>query len=753
MGALDGFYSTWNKARETFGQGVPTDGSQFDQSRSLTQMKAGVEAAAPDDRWQGSGANAYAAANKEHAQVYQKLADLDQKMAAEVKNAANVVSAGRTNLDNAKSWVEGMANSLPATSQQDRERKLIPIAREGINRVDNIVKSATADMVGIKGNVEKLRGEFDTIKNTIRFASGTKEGGLPDIFKPEEEKKDEEKKKPELNSKNGKDDGAALRDPLTRAMLPPDYHDRLMEAATLSPEQLADLAEGKDVVVGADRMAYLYQLSQSFNGMTPEEIKAATAELPPDERQALAQGLSIVSNDNALSGVPNTEGVTDATRDNFVPAAGSLANLPDGMHDELTRNDRVVYDTPSYPNAPTQMHMNGVGAMQDIADIMKPAAPGYLNGSEATRSMLDAASQYSAADMRAHDTGGIIANADAHGPLKNALADVISVAGNDHVDVHEIVTGPYGDKFLDSLVNQSWGDQSSKVGTAFNWMDDAPNNHVNSETGNKIGHYMADRAAELRSADGGIWYGHPWAESNPGLAQAMAEGISPYLTEFAGGGPSMGLNHPGVEAFANGRQMQDLFSVFDLSPESAITLNEAAKSQYSDIIMAATDADGINGNQLEIAGRLQNAMVDGAGLAESVEQSDDFGLFKKTLGFALGNVPFAGQALTLADIWHDIQKEHAIPPYVYSQETASASTGTLAFQSEILKGLLVNHPEIATHPNLQPYVQGDHVEVPYAERSQAASLFSDWFRNIAPGYGIDFTKWTGERDLGNNDDW
>ncbi|MBU8827897.1 hypothetical protein [Mycolicibacterium goodii] len=50
MGALDGFYSTWNKARETFGQGVPTDGSQFDHSSELLNMKASVEAAAPDDR-------------------------------------------------------------------------------------------------------------------------------------------------------------------------------------------------------------------------------------------------------------------------------------------------------------------------------------------------------------------------------------------------------------------------------------------------------------------------------------------------------------------------------------------------------------------------------------------------------------------------------------------------------------------------------------------------------------------------------
>ncbi|MDT5336321.1 MAG: hypothetical protein QOD90_1826, partial [Mycobacterium sp.] len=29
---LDAFMSTWSKARETFGQGVPQTGEQFDQS-------------------------------------------------------------------------------------------------------------------------------------------------------------------------------------------------------------------------------------------------------------------------------------------------------------------------------------------------------------------------------------------------------------------------------------------------------------------------------------------------------------------------------------------------------------------------------------------------------------------------------------------------------------------------------------------------------------------------------------------------
>ncbi|ORX13230.1 MULTISPECIES: alpha/beta hydrolase [Mycolicibacterium] len=188
MGALDGFYSTWNKARETFGQGTPDDGSQFDGSSRLMQMKASVEAAAPDDRWQGSGSQAYAAANKEHAAVYEKLAELDKKMAGEVKKAADVVNVGRTNLDTAKSWVESMVDSLPATSAQDRENKLVPIAKEGITKVDNIVKSATDDMTTIKGNVDKLKGEYDTLTEQKFGPDGDKKPGDADMLTDEEER-------------------------------------------------------------------------------------------------------------------------------------------------------------------------------------------------------------------------------------------------------------------------------------------------------------------------------------------------------------------------------------------------------------------------------------------------------------------------------------------------------------------------------------------------------------------------------------
>ncbi|WP_101906433.1 alpha/beta hydrolase [Mycolicibacterium setense] len=174
MSALDGFYSTWSKARATFGEGTPSDGSHYDGSSSqLLRMKGMIESAAPDDRWQGTGSEAYAAANQEHAGVYAKLAELDKKMAAEVTNAANVVTSGRNQLSATKSWVDSMVASLPATTAQDRENKLIPIANQGISQVNTTVQNANRDMFAIGTRVTGIKGEYDGLTNQ-KFGPGEK---------------------------------------------------------------------------------------------------------------------------------------------------------------------------------------------------------------------------------------------------------------------------------------------------------------------------------------------------------------------------------------------------------------------------------------------------------------------------------------------------------------------------------------------------------------------------------------------------
>ncbi len=55
MSALDGFYATWNDARNTFGEGTPQGGSQIDASPTFSKLGEDVQAAAPGDTWTGAG--------------------------------------------------------------------------------------------------------------------------------------------------------------------------------------------------------------------------------------------------------------------------------------------------------------------------------------------------------------------------------------------------------------------------------------------------------------------------------------------------------------------------------------------------------------------------------------------------------------------------------------------------------------------------------------------------------------------------
>ncbi|WP_200820309.1 EspA/EspE family type VII secretion system effector [Mycolicibacterium houstonense] len=154
MGALDAFYTTWSQARTTFGAGAPKTGDEFDGSERLRQMQSTIESAAPDDRWQGTASQAYAAKNAEHAAVYGKLADLDQRMAAEISRAAEVVNSGRQNLEQTQSWVQSMAAALPGGQSGETMRMIL--ARRGLSQVSDTVQQSTEEMGAIGERVRAL---------------------------------------------------------------------------------------------------------------------------------------------------------------------------------------------------------------------------------------------------------------------------------------------------------------------------------------------------------------------------------------------------------------------------------------------------------------------------------------------------------------------------------------------------------------------------------------------------------------------
>ncbi len=165
MGPVEGFLATWSQARQTFGQGVPADGSQFGGSADLRQLKADVESAAPGGHWQGGAATAYAAANAEHAQVFGKLADLDARLAAEIDKSARVVGSGRAELDKIRDWVVGAASSVPS----NQAGQIMLIVSKGLGQLSVILSKSNGELNAIGAQIQQIGTEYAGL-NTQKIA-------------------------------------------------------------------------------------------------------------------------------------------------------------------------------------------------------------------------------------------------------------------------------------------------------------------------------------------------------------------------------------------------------------------------------------------------------------------------------------------------------------------------------------------------------------------------------------------------------
>lgn len=160
MGVLDGFLTTWSKARTTFGEGVPTEGAQFDNSPELLRMQSNVEAAKPGSQWTGAAADGYATANQQQGRVLGEVA-LDQKLRAEVDRSAAVVAAGRRDMDAVRQWVVSAASTVPQTPQG--ERMLYPIVGKGAGEIADIVQKSNGDLNAIAERIRALGDEYQAL--------------------------------------------------------------------------------------------------------------------------------------------------------------------------------------------------------------------------------------------------------------------------------------------------------------------------------------------------------------------------------------------------------------------------------------------------------------------------------------------------------------------------------------------------------------------------------------------------------------
>jgi hypothetical protein len=168
VGVVDAFLSMWSHARATFGDGVPQDGAQFDNSAQFRQLQANLESAAPGSNWTGAGSDTYSDANSRQSRRLGAMAGLDKRLAAHVDRSAVVVAAGRRDLDAVRQWVVDAASTVPRTAAG--ERMLWPVVSKGANEIAEIIQRSHGELAEIASSIRGLGDEYEQLGRPERDA-------------------------------------------------------------------------------------------------------------------------------------------------------------------------------------------------------------------------------------------------------------------------------------------------------------------------------------------------------------------------------------------------------------------------------------------------------------------------------------------------------------------------------------------------------------------------------------------------------
>jgi EspA/EspE family len=172
--SLDAFLATWARARATFGEGTPQNGSPYDQSASLGELESELARAAPDRHWSGGAAEAYGKANTDHQRVLRRLSELDRQLAAQLDRSAGIVTSGRSELDALRAWVEEAAASVPGGQAGNWLMALL--VKKGLIELADIVTRANSGLGAVGDDIATIGGEYQALGNDPRVRGGASEG-------------------------------------------------------------------------------------------------------------------------------------------------------------------------------------------------------------------------------------------------------------------------------------------------------------------------------------------------------------------------------------------------------------------------------------------------------------------------------------------------------------------------------------------------------------------------------------------------
>jgi EspA/EspE family len=523
VSVLNAFLSTWSNARQTYGEGTPQTGAQYDGSSTLNQLQSTVQTAAPGSKWTGGAANAYGAANTEHGRVLGQLAGLDQRLSAHVDQSAEVVAAGRRDLDAVRKWVVDAAASVPQNAAG--ERMQMAIVQKGISQVQEIIQRSNGELNSIGGKIRDLGDEYQALGNQ-KF--GPKEGDGPLTATGDEKA---EAVPPEKRAKE--DVEKTLKD-------------GDQEAAARVEETLGSIKPYQEMT--PEQAAYLNEMQSQQSGMSVKDLKAAEDRLG-DKGHVIGDSWQLMSNDD----VPRSAGKFDEQQ------KGGFERLPQSVQDAIKSPGLL-----------------GDQQMKDIAAIVKDGSPQLQTGTELDREMMRKADRMMDAPMWEKSTGQ--PGDGSHPQYDVVLQDIFDSAGRDHQIVHDHLTGTHGDDgkdFLQDITNHEWNDDGKAAGSLFEWTKNStgPEGQIAAETANVYADYLGTYSGDLLAIDGNRQIG----DMNPEMVKAFAHGLAPYQEEMVTDQPRVDTPFHRLDELSGSlEKTKGLFAVIDSQHDAAVEWNKTA---------------------------------------------------------------------------------------------------------------------------------------------------------------------------------
>ncbi|WP_241474097.1 EspA/EspE family type VII secretion system effector [Mycolicibacterium neoaurum] len=542
MGALEGFLSTWDKARQTFGAGVPQTGEQFDQSAQLQQLQSTVQTAAPGSAWSGTAANAYGEVNKEHARVLGELAVLDRRLANHVNESANVVATGRQNLDNLRQWVVDAAASVPPG--KNREQLILPIVQKGLGELSGIVSTSNSELNRVAGDITKLGTEWDALQDQ-------KFGGAGKEDKPEQ--RDDEVQLVNDEEPLAEDGNAGAAEEDVRKTLSGEDP----AAAQRVHDVLNGIVPGQELT--AEQDAYLTEMQLQQSDMSIEELQTVQERLGADNG-TLGDSWQLMSNDDVAFGPADDVGGQ---------SKGSFDRLPDSVQRSLSHNNLI-----GYPDA--EVERQRVGA---IADIVRSGDQKFQSGTELDRAMIRLSD-------RLMDEG----------PANNeTVRDLFTSAGRDHQVVTDHLVGhqpyldsapgtvPYdynSDDFMMDIAKADWSDDGRDAATLFSWTNEASadpaTSDIASAAAERYAQFLGNNKDALLDIPNSYLQTDTLGQVNPALVQGMAHGLTPYMADIASVSGGEVDNFEPLEADQTRPLAKGIFAVLGTDVDAYREFNTAA---------------------------------------------------------------------------------------------------------------------------------------------------------------------------------